>query len=58
MQTAIDYRGKHKYDASTALAYKDRPATQQTAEMALLDQVFAHGPKTGGFWTCPVAPAG
>lgn len=40
MQTVIDYRGKTKYDVSTALAYKDRPARQQFAEMALLDQVF------------------
>jgi 2-polyprenyl-3-methyl-5-hydroxy-6-metoxy-1,4-benzoquinol methylase len=45
MQSIIDYRGKSKYDASTALAYKDRPAKQQSAEMALLDRVFALVPK-------------
>ncbi|MCB1965031.1 MAG: hypothetical protein KDI64_02975 [Candidatus Accumulibacter sp.] len=38
-------RGKSKYDASTALAYKDRPARQQSAEMALLDRLFALVPK-------------
>ncbi len=46
MQTVIDYRGKTKYDASTALAYNDRPARQQFAEMALLDKAFALVPKS------------
>ncbi|EXI78551.1 MAG: Mg-protoporphyrin IX methyl transferase [Candidatus Accumulibacter appositus] len=41
MQTVIDYRGKTKYDVRTTLAYKDRPARQQFAEMALLDQASA-----------------
>ena len=40
-----EYLGKTKYDAKTALTYKDRPVAQQTAEMALLDRAFAFVPK-------------
>lgn len=40
MQGSVDYRGRTKYDATTARAYKDRPRRQQAAEMALIDRVF------------------
>ncbi|HRL76941.1 MAG TPA: class I SAM-dependent methyltransferase [Candidatus Accumulibacter phosphatis] len=45
MQSDIRYRGKEKYDRSTALAYKDRPRKQHAAEMSLIDRVFRHIPQ-------------
>ncbi|MEF8747730.1 MAG: class I SAM-dependent methyltransferase [Candidatus Accumulibacter propinquus] len=40
MQGSVDYRGRTKYDATTARAYKDRPRRQHAAEMALINRVF------------------
>lgn len=45
MQVDGSYRGKEKYDQSTALAYKSRPRKQDAAEMALIDRVFRHVPR-------------
>lgn len=46
MQADVDYRGRTKYDDTTALAYKDRPPKQLAAEMALIDRVFRLVPKS------------
>jgi ubiquinone/menaquinone biosynthesis C-methylase UbiE len=45
MQTDVHYRGRTKYDTSTALTYKNRPPGQHAAEMALIDRVFQMVPK-------------
>jgi len=45
MRSDVRYRGKEKYDRSTALAYTDRPLKQHAAEMALIDRVFRHIPQ-------------
>lgn len=45
MQDDVEYRGRVKYDAPTALAYKARPPRQHAAEMALIDKVFREIPK-------------